>query len=89
MARTTDGFKIAEADLEQRGPGELFGTRQHGLPELRAADLVSDYELLEQAREDAFALVRGDPRLERREHAALLPALRRVFGDRLRLIDAA
>ncbi|MBI3856635.1 MAG: ATP-dependent DNA helicase RecG [Planctomycetes bacterium] len=60
---TTDGFRIAEADLRLRGPGELLGTRQSGLPELKAARLVEDAKLLEQAREDAFALVGRDPTL--------------------------
>jgi len=55
MTETTDGFKIAEADLEIRGPGELFGTRQHGLPDLRVANLIADQKLLAQARIDAFA----------------------------------
>jgi ATP-dependent DNA helicase RecG len=60
---TSDGFRIAEADLRLRGPGELLGTRQSGLPELKAARLVEDAKLLEQAREDAFALVARDPGL--------------------------
>ncbi|MBV8881705.1 MAG: ATP-dependent DNA helicase RecG, partial [Planctomycetaceae bacterium] len=58
---TSDGFRIAEADLRLRGPGELLGTRQSGLPELKAARLIEDAKLLEQAREDAFALVARDP----------------------------
>ena len=89
MARTTDGFQIAEADLRQRGPGQLFGTRQHGLPELHIADIVNDFSLLEQARQDAVEIVLADPNLSRPEHAALLPALRRMFGEKLALIDAA
>jgi ATP-dependent DNA helicase RecG len=60
---TADGFRIAEADLRLRGPGELLGTRQSGLPELKAARLVEDARLLELAREDAFALVARDPGL--------------------------
>jgi ATP-dependent DNA helicase RecG len=63
MAETSDGFKIAEADLRIRGPGELFGTRQAGLPRLRFADLIRDQELLRLAREDAFALLERDPQL--------------------------
>jgi len=55
MVETTDGFRIAEADLEIRGPGEFFGTRQHGLPDLRVANLITDQRLLGEAREDAFA----------------------------------
>jgi len=89
MSQTTDGFKIAEADLRQRGPGQLFGTRQHGLPELHVASIVDDFGLLEQARQDAFEIVAADPALARPEHAALVPALQRMFGQKLALIDAA
>lgn len=71
---TSDGFRIAEADLRLRGPGELMGTRQSGLPELRAARLFEDAKLLEQAREDAFALVSHDPEL------AGAPALRDLLA---------
>jgi ATP-dependent DNA helicase RecG len=56
MARTNNGFEIAEEDLRLRGPGEFFGTRQHGLPNLRIADIVADAELLTAAREEAFGL---------------------------------
>jgi ATP-dependent DNA helicase RecG len=62
---TTDGFRIAEADLKLRGPGEMFGTRQSGLPEFRAASLVGDAQLLGWARDDAFRLVERDPELAR------------------------
>jgi len=88
MAETTDGFKIAEADLRQRGPGELLGTRQHGLPELRVGDILNDFALLEQARQDAFAIVARDPKLEHAEHARMIPALRKMFGRKLAVIDA-
>jgi ATP-dependent DNA helicase RecG len=88
MAETNDGFKIAEADLRQRGPGELFGTRQHGLPELRVGDILNDFALLEQARQDAFEVVARDPKLQQPQHARMIPALKRMFGTRLALIDA-
>ncbi len=89
LAETTDGFRIAEADLKQRGPGELFGTRQHGLPPLHVADIVEDFELLEEAREDAFELIRRDPKLEKPEHRGLLLRLKRAFRGRLALVDVA
>jgi len=71
MTRHGDGFLIAEADLELRGPGEFYGTRQHGLPDLRLARAVQDVDLLQQARREAFRLVESDPALARPEHAAL------------------
>ncbi|MBN2536858.1 ATP-dependent DNA helicase RecG [candidate division WOR-3 bacterium] len=71
FGRTTDGFLLAEKDIELRGPGELLGTRQHGLPDLRVADIVRDGELLRRARRDAFRLVELDPGL-------VLPGHRRV-----------
>lgn len=81
LERTSDGFEIAEEDLRRRGPGEMTGLRQSGLPDLRLADLVGDTRLLSRAREDAFALLEADPRLERPEHAALKEALRRMADD--------
>jgi len=63
MAESTDGFRIAEEDLDIRGPGEFFGTRQAGLPDLRAANIVRDSRLLDTARKEAFALIDSDPEL--------------------------
>jgi ATP-dependent DNA helicase RecG len=60
MVRTTDGFEIAETDLQLRGPGEFFGTRQAGLPAFRVANLIRDRELLELARREAATLVSGE-----------------------------
>lgn len=75
MAETQDGFRIAEVDLELRGPGDFFGTRQSGLPEFRVADLLRDSRVLEEARQEAFALVAADPDLRHPEHRALREAL--------------
>jgi len=75
MTSTNDGFRIAEADLELRGPGDFFGTRQSGLPEFRVADLLRDGAMLEEARREAFALVQADPKLLAPEHRALRAAL--------------
>jgi ATP-dependent DNA helicase RecG len=75
MVETNDGFKIAEVDLQLRGPGEFFGTRQSGLPEFRAADLLRDVAVLEEARRDAQAIVAADPELRDPAHRALREAL--------------
>jgi ATP-dependent DNA helicase RecG len=81
LATTNDGFRLAEADLRLRGPGELWGTLQTGLPRFRVADLGRDGALLEAAHEDARALVTADPHLERPEHGALARALRDRFHE--------
>jgi len=86
MAATSDGFRIAEEDLKLRGPGEFFGTRQHGLPEFRFADIIDDWKLLVAAREDAFELVRGDPGLRR--HPSLRRRVLENYGGRLDLVEA-
>lgn len=85
MTATTDGFKIAEADLALRGPGDFFGTRQSGLPEFRVADLLRDAAALEAARRDAVALIRDDPQLLAPEHRALRSALLQRWRGKLDL----
>jgi ATP-dependent DNA helicase RecG len=87
MAATTDGFRIAEVDLELRGPGDYFGTRQSGLPAFRVADLLQDGELLRRAREDAFAIVERDPQLRLPEHRPLLDNLRERLRETMRLME--
>jgi ATP-dependent DNA helicase RecG len=77
MTRTNNGFLIAEEDLRIRGPGEIYGTRQSGMPSFRVADLVKDMRLLEVARQEAFHLLESDPDLSRSEHAALREAVER------------
>jgi ATP-dependent DNA helicase RecG len=72
MVRTTDGFEIAETDLQLRGPGEFFGTRQAGLPAFRVANLIRDRELLEIARREAAALISGDDVTEAERSRALV-----------------
>ena len=75
LRESQDGFRIAEVDLELRGPGEFFGTRQSGLPEFRVADLLRDARVLEEARQEAFALVAADPDLLQPEHRSLRETL--------------
>jgi len=80
---TTDGFRIAEADLALRGPGELLGTRQHGLPAFKAARLDQDMDLITAARDDAADLLRGDPQFDSPGHRALRSALYESYGETL------
>ncbi len=74
----SNGFEIAEADLRLRGPGEYCGMRQSGLNDFRAADLLRDIRLLDEARRDATALLKSDPALTRPEHQALAQAARKM-----------
>jgi ATP-dependent DNA helicase RecG len=85
FSRTNDGFLIAEEDLRLRGPGEFFGTRQSGLPDLRAANIIRDADLLEKARSEAFDLVRNDPELA--QYPQLRDLLKRKWQGRLGLIS--
>ncbi|GBG06290.1 DNA helicase RecG [Paenibacillus agaridevorans] len=77
MTETNDGFEVARRDLELRGPGDFFGTKQSGLPEFRIADMVADYETLEQAREDAGELTERDDFWSNESYARLWEILRR------------
>ena len=84
---TTDGFELAEIDFAMRGPGEIFGTRQHGLPPFRIADLLRDRGIAEEARRDAWQLVQSDPGLRRPEHARLRAMVLKRYGKTLDLGD--
>lgn len=87
LISTTSGFRIAEEDLEIRGPGEFFGTRQHGLPELRYADLVSDIKQLQAARREAFNLVQADPALSDLRCGPLRRILKRKFAGKFDIVS--
>ncbi len=87
FAKTTDGFALAEEDFAIRGPGDLFGTQQHGLPPLRIADLVRDANVVEEARRDALALVEADAGLALPEHAKLRRMMLVRYGRVLNLGD--
>lgn len=89
MERSNDGFEIAEHDLKLRGPGELFSTRQHGLPDLKIANIIDDYDLLVMARRCAFELVSADPMLISPMHKNIRQSLLTKFGDSLGLADVA
>jgi len=71
MESTTDGFKISEFDMELRGAGDFFGTRQSGLPTFRIADLITDHAILDLARAAAFKLIESDPALKQAEHSEM------------------
>ncbi len=89
LTETDDGFRIAEEDLRIRGPGEFFGTKQHGLPELKVADLGEDFELLRLARRDAFQMVKDDPALTAPDHQELRREVLRAYEGRLQLLAGA
>ena len=79
MCKISDGFRISEEDLRLRGPGDFFGARQHGLPEMRIADLGADLRLLQSAQDAAAALLERDPELCQPEHAALRAQVETLF----------
>ena len=80
LASTTDGFKIAEEDLKARGPGDFFGNRQHGLPQMKIADLAGDMRLLNLAQEAAKQLLEEDPELSAPEDRPVLERVRQLFA---------
>ena len=82
LCHTTDGFEIAKFDLETRGPGDFFGSRQHGLPSLRIADLMADSRILYTAQQDALEICANDPTLSQPCHQGLSHLIDQLFsGD--------
>ena len=79
MTKTNDGFKISEEDLRLRGPGDFFGSRQHGLPEMHVADLGADMNVMQRAQSEAQLLLASDPELSAPEHAALRQSVERML----------
>ena len=89
MVRTTDGFEIAEKDLELRGPGEFFGTKQAGMPSLRVANLIRDRKLLELAKQEAAALVSGTGEgISKEEATQAIRHLQAHWNRRYGLVEA-
>jgi ATP-dependent DNA helicase RecG len=86
MEATSDGFKLAEEDLSIRGPGEFFGTKQSGMPDLRVANILRDIKVLEQARREAFAFVEEKHNLT--NYPLLKEALEKTWSDRLDLVKS-
>jgi ATP-dependent DNA helicase RecG len=87
LCETADGFRIAEEDLKMRGPGEFFGTRQHGMPELAIGNVIDDYDLLRLARNEAFAWIEKDPALTGPDSEPIRRALVKRYKDTMRLIE--
>jgi ATP-dependent DNA helicase RecG len=85
MTSTSDGFELAEADLKMRGPGDFFGTRQSGLPQLKVADLTQELDMLKLCRDDATDMLDQDPDLRAPQHVMLRAALLERFGEQLGL----
>jgi ATP-dependent DNA helicase RecG len=81
LTQTGDGFRIAEEDLKARGPGDFFGKRQHGLPQLRIADLAGDMRVLKQAQQAAQKLLADYPALQKPENRRVLAQVKRLFAE--------
>ena len=81
ISSTTDGFELAEYDLRLRGEGHILGDRQHGLPALRLASVLTDGELIELARADARKLIEADPHLRSDAHRPLLSEVKRTYRE--------
>lgn len=81
LQKSNDGFEISEKDLEIRGPGEFFGTRQHGIPELRVANLISDIKILKVVQSEAKLIIEEDPKLELEKHRRLKNRIKNMFKE--------
>ena len=80
LNKSNDGFKIASEDLKLRGPGDFFGERQHGLPPLKAADMMKDMELIRETEQAAEQLLQDDPTLQQPENQGLRLEVLRLFA---------
>ena len=85
MQSTNDGFIISEKDLELRGTGEFFGTKQHGLPEFKIANLFQDIEILKGVQSLAIQIIEKDPKLEKEENKKLKQMIKNKFKDRIEI----
>jgi len=84
---TTNGFEISEQDLKLRGPGEFYGTRQHGFPKMKIADLLVDRELLKLARREAFMLIKNDSHLRRPDYSNMREHLIKHYAEYMNFVD--
>ena len=80
MTKSSDGFEISEMDLKLRGPGEFFGTKQHGLPEMKIANLYKDMDILKEAQKAAFDIIKYDENMEKEENELLLRELQNIIN---------
>ena len=85
MHDTNDGFVIADKDLELRGAGEFFGTRQHGIPEFKIANLFEDIGTLKSVQAIAMKIINDDPKLEKEKNSLLRKVVDEKFGDRIEI----
>lgn len=86
MAETSDGFKIAEKDLEIRGPGDFFGTRQSGLPTIRVGNIIRDISILQKAREEAFSYISSDEPEVQEEKNKMIKTIKGQWQKRYGLV---
>ena len=89
MVKHTSGFTLSEIDLKLRGPGDIFGTKQSGFPQLKYADILNDTELLVKAKHDAFNIIENDPSLKNIDHKIIKDTLHNSYSDRLMYSEIA
>ena len=85
MQETNDGFVISEKDLELRGSGEFFGTKQHGIPEFKVANLFEDMNILKLVQSLAVKILDGDPNLEKQENLLLKKTIDKKFSGKIEM----
>ncbi|CDD27920.1 aTP-dependent DNA helicase RecG [Clostridium sp. CAG:452] len=85
MCQTNNGFVISEKDLELRGSGEFFGTKQHGLPEFKIANLFEDIEILKKVQDVAIKIMNDDPNLTKEKNLELKKQIENKFKDRIEI----
>ena len=83
MQKTNDGFVISEKDLELRGPGDFFGTKQHGIPEFKVANLFVDVPILKKAQQVANTILKQDPELQLEENYILKQKINKLFSEKI------
>ncbi len=87
MCQTNNGFVISEKDLELRGSGEFFGTKQHGLPEFKIANLFEDIEILKKVQDVAIKIMNDDPNLTKEKNLELKKQIENKFKDRIGAVE--